>query len=113
MLFKMADKDNSGTLTLEEIRDVLEDIFIRYPQVELYMKNMHMLDIEDLIGGAIGDSHKDSMVVDIEEFKKALSHVDSQVKSAPATAQVLSVSIRITNIYQTLMTVNNQMINIC
>jgi hypothetical protein len=47
MLFKMADNDNSGTLTLEEIRDVLEDIFIRYPQVELYMKNMHMLDIED------------------------------------------------------------------
>jgi NADH:ubiquinone reductase (non-electrogenic) len=92
MLFKMADKDNSGTLTLEEIRDVLEDIFIRYPQVELYMKNMHMLDIED---------------------SKKLSHVDSQVKSAPATAQVLSVSIGITNIYRTLMIVNNQMINIC
>ncbi|KAK3134397.1 hypothetical protein QOZ80_6AG0548550 [Eleusine coracana subsp. coracana] len=88
MIFKVADKDNSGTLTLKEIRDVLEDIFIRYPQVELYMKNMHMLDIEDLIKGAIGDSHKDSMVVDIEQFKKALSHVDSQVKSAPATAQV-------------------------
>jgi NADH:ubiquinone reductase (non-electrogenic) len=30
-------------------------------------------------------------VVDIEEFKKALSHVDSQVKSAPATAQVPSI----------------------
>ncbi|PUZ59420.1 hypothetical protein GQ55_4G039700 [Panicum hallii var. hallii] len=88
MVFKMADKDNSGTLTLKEINDVLEDICIRYPQVELYMKSMHMLDIADLIKGAIGDSHKESMVVDIEEFKKALSHVDSQVKSAPATAQV-------------------------
>ncbi|TVU08592.1 hypothetical protein EJB05_42001 [Eragrostis curvula] len=88
MIFKMADKDHSGTLTLKEIRDVLEDIFIRYPQVELYMKNMHMLDVEDLIKGAIGDSHKDSMVIDIEEFKKALCHVDSQVKNAPATAQV-------------------------
>jgi NADH:ubiquinone reductase (non-electrogenic) len=99
MLFKMADKDNSGTLTLTEIRDVLEDIFIRYPQVELYMKNMHMLDIEDLIKGAIGDSHKDATAVDIEEFKKALSHVDSQVKSAPPTAQVPSVSISTTNIY--------------
>ncbi|RLM56372.1 external alternative NAD(P)H-ubiquinone oxidoreductase B1, mitochondrial [Panicum miliaceum] len=88
MVFKMADKDNSGTLTLKKINDVLEDICIRYPQVELYMKSMHMLDIADLIKGAIGDSHKESMVVDIEEFKKALSHVDSQVKSAPATAQV-------------------------
>ncbi|RLN11427.1 external alternative NAD(P)H-ubiquinone oxidoreductase B1, mitochondrial [Panicum miliaceum] len=88
MVFKMADKDNSGTLTLKEINDVLEDICIRYPQVELYMKSMHMLDIADLIKGAIGDSHKESMVVDIEGFKKALSHVDSQVKSAPATAQV-------------------------
>ena len=93
MVFKMADKDNSGTLTLKEINDVLEDICIRYPQVELYMKSMHMLDIVDLIKGAIGDSHKESMVVDIEEFKKALSHVDSQVKSAPATAQVLSIAL--------------------
>uniref|UniRef100_A0A0E0LEU3 NADH:ubiquinone reductase (non-electrogenic) n=1 Tax=Oryza punctata TaxID=4537 RepID=A0A0E0LEU3_ORYPU len=87
-VFKMADKDNSGTLTLKEINDVIEDICIRYPQVELYMKSMHMLDIRDLIKDAIGDSHKESMVVDIEEFKKALSHVDSQVKSVPATAQV-------------------------
>lgn len=87
-VFKMADKDNSGTLTLKEINDVLEDICIRYPQVELYMKSMHMLDIRDLIKDAIGDSHKESMVVNIEEFKKALSHVDSQVKSIPATAQV-------------------------
>ncbi|CAN6177056.1 unnamed protein product [Urochloa humidicola] len=90
MVFKMADKDNSGTLTLKEIYDVLEDICLRYPQVELYMKSMHMLDIADLIKGAVGDAHKESMVVDIEEFEKALSHVDSQVKSAPATAQVAS-----------------------
>jgi len=93
MVFKMADKDNSGTLTLKEINDVLKDICIRYPQVELYMKSMHMLDIADLIKGAIGDSHKESMVVDTEEFKKALSHVDSQVKNAPATAQVCSMAI--------------------
>ncbi|CAM0909514.1 unnamed protein product [Alopecurus aequalis] len=87
-IFKIADKDNSGTLTLKEISDILEDICIRYPQVELYMKNMHMVDIADLIASAVGDSHKESMVVDIEEFKKALSQVDSQVKTVPATAQV-------------------------
>ncbi|KAM0831352.1 hypothetical protein ACQ4PT_065602 [Festuca glaucescens] len=87
-IFKVADKDNSGTLTLKEISDILEDICIRYPQVELYMKSMHMLDIADLIASGVGDSHKVSMVVDIEEFKKALCHVDSQVKTVPATAQV-------------------------
>ena len=87
-IFKVADKDNSGTLTLKEINDVLEDICIRYPQVELYMKSMHMVDIADLIKGGVGDSNKESMVVNIEEFKKALCHVDSQVKTVPATAQV-------------------------
>ncbi|VAI91639.1 unnamed protein product [Triticum turgidum subsp. durum] len=86
-IFKVADKDNSGTLTLKEINDVLEDICIRYPQVELYMKSMHMVDIADLIKGGLGDSHKESMVVNIEEFKKAMCHVDSQVKTVPATAQ--------------------------
>uniref|UniRef100_A0ACD5ZFY8 Uncharacterized protein n=1 Tax=Avena sativa TaxID=4498 RepID=A0ACD5ZFY8_AVESA len=89
-IFKVADKDNSGTVTLKEISDILEDICIRYPQVELYMKSMHMRGIADLIGSAVGDAHKESMVVDIEEFKKALSHVDSQVKTVPATAQVAS-----------------------
>lgn len=77
-IFKVADTDNSGTLTLKEISDILEDICIRYPQVELYMKSMHMLDIADLIGSAIGDSHKESMVVNIEEFKKALCQVAAQ-----------------------------------
>ena len=80
-------------MTLKEINDVLEDICIRYPQVELYMKSMHMVDIANLIKGGVGDKHKESMVVDIEEFKKALCHVDSQVKTVPATAQVASISI--------------------
>ena len=47
-----------------------------------------MVDIADLIKGGLGDSHKESMVVNIEEFKKAMCHVDSQVKTVPATAQV-------------------------
>ena len=44
-----------------------------------------MIDIADFIEGGVGDKHKESMVVDIEEFKKALCHVDSQVKTVPAT----------------------------
>ncbi|XP_073008530.1 external alternative NAD(P)H-ubiquinone oxidoreductase B2, mitochondrial-like [Typha latifolia] len=87
-IFKVADKDNSGTLTLKEIQDVLEDICIRYPQVELYLKSKQMSDIVDLLKDAKGDVQKESIELDIEEFKRALANVDSQVKSLPATAQV-------------------------
>lgn len=82
-IFKMADKDNSGTLTLDEIQDVIEDICVKYPQLELYMKSKHMMDIRDLIKDA-----KDDFELSIEDFKNALAEVDSQVKSLPATAQV-------------------------
>jgi len=37
---------------------------------------------------AKGDDVKESVEVDIEEFKSALSKVDSQMKNLPATAQV-------------------------
>lgn len=36
-----------------------------------------------------GDAKKEAMEVDIEEFRKALTDVDSQVKTLPATAQVV------------------------
>lgn len=85
----MADKDNSGTLTVKEIRDVLEDICIRYPQVELYLKSKQMSDIVDLLKDAKGNSSKESIELNIEEFKKALADVDLQVKNLPATAQVI------------------------
>lgn len=84
-IFKVADKDNSGTLTIEEFKDVIEDIAIRYPQVELYLQNNHLSDITDLLKDANGNEREE---VDIEEFKLALSNVDKQMKSLPATAQV-------------------------
>ncbi|XP_008803856.1 external alternative NAD(P)H-ubiquinone oxidoreductase B2, mitochondrial isoform X2 [Phoenix dactylifera] len=87
-IFKVADKDNSGTLTVKEIQDVLDDICIRYPQVELYLKSKQMSDIVDLIMDSKGDVEKESVELDIEEFKRALANVDSQVKNLPATAQV-------------------------
>ncbi|KAG1365410.1 external alternative NAD(P)H-ubiquinone oxidoreductase B3, mitochondrial [Cocos nucifera] len=88
LIFKVADKDHSGTLTVKEIQDVLDDICIRYPQVELYLKSKQMSDIVDLIKDSKGDVQKESVELDIEEFKKALANVDSQVKNLPATAQV-------------------------
>jgi NADH:ubiquinone reductase (non-electrogenic) len=83
-IFKVADKDNSGKLTVEEIQDVIDDIYVKYPQVELYMKSNHMNNFHDLIKDA-----KDDFELSIEDFKKALAEVDSQIKSLPATAQVL------------------------
>lgn len=87
-IFRVADKDNSGTLTVKEIQDVLDDIYVRYPQVELYLKSRQMNGIADLVRTAKGDAEKESVELNIEEFKKALSLVDSQVKNLPATAQV-------------------------
>ncbi|KAL6140032.1 hypothetical protein ACLB2K_058333 [Fragaria x ananassa] len=84
-IFAAADKDKSGTLTVAEFRDVVDDIIIRYPQVEHYLQSKHMQDVTDLLKDSKGNDRKE---VNIEEFKLALSLVDSQRKSLPATAQV-------------------------
>ncbi|KAL3821531.1 hypothetical protein ACJIZ3_007436 [Penstemon smallii] len=84
-IFKAADKDNSGTLTNEEFQDVIEDIIIRYPQVELYLKSKHLFEATDLLKDVDGSGKAE---VDIEGFNLALSNVDKQTKSFPATAQV-------------------------
>ncbi|XP_071907051.1 external alternative NAD(P)H-ubiquinone oxidoreductase B1, mitochondrial isoform X2 [Coffea arabica] len=86
-IFKAADKDNNGSLTIEEFREVIEDIIIRYPQVELYLQSKHLFDVVDLFKDAEGNDREE---IDIEAFKLALSHVDTQMKSLPATAQVAS-----------------------
>ncbi|KAJ0263146.1 External alternative NAD(P)H-ubiquinone oxidoreductase B1 [Hirschfeldia incana] len=84
-IFKAADVDNSGTLTEEEIQDVVDDIIVRYPQVDLYLKSKHVRSIQDLLTDSEGNPKKE---VDIKAFERALSGVDSQMKSLPATAQV-------------------------
>jgi NADH:ubiquinone reductase (non-electrogenic) len=56
--------------------------------VELYLKKMQMSDITDLLKESTGDVAKESIELNIEEFKSALSRVDSQMKNLPATAQV-------------------------
>lgn len=85
LIFKAADKDNSGTLTVTEFKEVIDDIIIRYPQMELYLKSKHLQDVGDLLKDPQGNERKE---VDIEGFKLALSQVDSQMKNLPATAQV-------------------------
>lgn len=84
-IFEAADADNSGTLTVKEFQEVVGDILVRYPQVELYLKSHHMSQVTDLLKDDEGNNREE---VDIEAFKSALCHVDSQMKSLPATAQV-------------------------
>lgn len=84
-IFAAADVDNSGTLTIDEFRNVVDDIIIRYPQVENYLKSNHLQDVTDLLKDSKGNDRKE---VNIEEFKLVLSLVDSQRKCLPATAQV-------------------------
>ncbi|CAL5211842.1 unnamed protein product [Lathyrus oleraceus] len=84
-IFKAADKNNSGTLTVEEFKEVMDDIILRYPQVEYYLQKKHILDLRVLWNDAEGNERKE---IDIEGFKLALSVADSQVKTLPATAQV-------------------------
>lgn len=88
VIFNKADKDQSGTLTVKEFQDVIDDICERYPQMELYLKNNQMKTLVDLLKDSKGNDAKESLEVDIEEFKSSLSKVDSQMKNLPATAQV-------------------------
>lgn len=74
---------------MKEIEDVLEDICIKYPQVELYLKSKHMSNIVDLMKASKDADKMESEGINIEEFKIALANVDSQIKSLPATAQVV------------------------
>lgn len=59
--------------------------------MELYLKNKQMHNIVDLLKGSKEDVAKESIELDIEEFKSALSQVDSQMKNLPATAQVCNI----------------------
>ncbi|KAK7263615.1 hypothetical protein RJT34_31208 [Clitoria ternatea] len=84
-IFEAADKNKSGTLTIEEFQDVMDDIIVRYPQVEHFLKQKHLRDFTALWKDLRGNESKE---IDIEAFKLALSNADAQVKSLPATAQV-------------------------
>ncbi|KAL0300757.1 UNVERIFIED_CONTAM: External alternative NAD(P)H-ubiquinone oxidoreductase B2, mitochondrial [Sesamum radiatum] len=89
------DKDKSGTLTVKEFQEVLDDIRERYPQVALYLKNKHMRTLVDLLKDSKGDAVKGSVEVNLEEFKSALSQVDSQMKNLPPTAQTFLMEFQV------------------
>lgn len=85
-IFSKADKNQSGTLTVADFKDVIKDICERYPQVEIYLKRKQLKNFVDLLKNYQGNGQKE--IIDIELFKAALSEVDAQMKNLPATAQV-------------------------
>ncbi|CAH2078364.1 unnamed protein product [Thlaspi arvense] len=89
-IFKKADKDNSGKLTQREFQEVIDDdICVRYPQVELYLKSKGMRGIADLLKQTQAENGSNKPIeLSIEELTSALCQVDSQVKFLPATGQV-------------------------
>ena len=87
-IFKLADVDNSGTLTAKEFRDAIELLRSRYPQIDIYLQRQHMKDVLRIVDNNSGSEDKNEVLLDIEEFKKSLVKVDSQMKALPATAQV-------------------------
>lgn len=74
-------------MSVEEFQDIIDDILIRYPQVEHHLRDRHLSSVTDLLKDPEGNARKE---VDIEGFKLALSQVDLQMKSLPATAQVFT-----------------------
>jgi NADH:ubiquinone reductase (non-electrogenic) len=89
-IFRKADKTNTGTLDLKDFKEVVGHICERYPQVELYLQKNKLKSFDALLKNAQGDDKKQ---IDIEIFKKALSEVDSQMKSLPPTAQVKHILV--------------------
>lgn len=64
-------------------------MIIRYPQLDLYCKSKHLLELTDIFKDSKGNVRAE---VDLKGFRRALAHVDSQTKSLPATAQVVCFS---------------------
>lgn len=73
---------------------MINDICERYPQVQVYLKSKQMKNMVDLLKET-PDVSKGSAELNIEDFKTALSNVDSQMKNLPATGQVLCVFMHI------------------
>ncbi|KAJ0808223.1 putative NADH:ubiquinone reductase (non-electrogenic) [Helianthus annuus] len=87
-IFSKADKNKSGKLNVGGFAEVTNDIIERYPQVELHLKSKKLKNFVELLQSNQDDAAKKATQLDIEKFKKALSEVDTKMKSLPPTAQV-------------------------
>ncbi|XP_050205757.1 external alternative NAD(P)H-ubiquinone oxidoreductase B4, mitochondrial-like [Mercurialis annua] len=84
-IFSKANKNNTGALDIKDLKEVVGQIYERYPQVKLHMEKNHLKNFDAMLKKA---QENDKKQIDLETFKNALSKVDFQVKNLPATAQV-------------------------
>ena len=71
----------------------MKDIIERYPQVDIYMKRKQMDSVTKLLAGEVEIAKGKKIELNIDEFKARFSDVDSQMKTLPATAQVLPLPL--------------------
>ncbi|KAJ0490137.1 putative NADH:ubiquinone reductase (non-electrogenic) [Helianthus annuus] len=86
-IFSKADKNKSGKLNVGDFAEVINDIIERYPQVELHLKSKKLKNFVELLQSNQDDAAKKATQLDIEKFKKALSEVDTKMKSLHVAAQ--------------------------
>ncbi|KAM3689528.1 hypothetical protein ACB098_09G054500 [Castanea mollissima] len=89
-IFSKADKNKSGTLNIKDFHDVMDDILERYPQVKLYLKKKKMKNFAALLKNT--QENDQNKPIEIDNVKKALTEVDSQMKNLPPTAQTVSIA---------------------
>ncbi|KAF6173923.1 hypothetical protein GIB67_039874 [Kingdonia uniflora] len=81
-IFSAADKDNSGTLTVKEFQDVIKDILVKYPQLELYLKNKHLRSAKDLLKDSQGNDMKEVAAQHGTYLARCFNHME-EYKTSP------------------------------
>ncbi|KAF6174906.1 hypothetical protein GIB67_026394 [Kingdonia uniflora] len=81
-IFSAADKDNSGTLTVKEFQDAIKDNLVRYPQLELYLKNKHLRSAKDLLKNSQGNGMKEVAAQQGTYLARCFNHME-ECKTSP------------------------------
>jgi NADH dehydrogenase FAD-containing subunit len=79
-LFKSADRNGDGVLSMKEFEDLVHECSKTYPQMRIYGRRVKELFDE-------ADVNKDGRL-SLQEFESLLKIVDQKLRPLPATAQV-------------------------
>jgi NADH:ubiquinone reductase (non-electrogenic) len=72
-LFKLADKDNDGYLSVSEFVDTMENVKVRYPQIDLCMERQHMKGVLGLLKDAMQEGK--NLKLDLDHFSGVICKV--------------------------------------
>lgn len=76
-LFKLADTDDDGYLSVLEFVGTMEKVRVRYPQIDLYMERQHMKGVLGLLNDAM-QKGKD-LKLDLDHFSEAICKVGFRI----------------------------------